>query len=296
MKKGVIITNAYYYGESTANQVARLQSEFLKIGNPVDWIDNSTLPALINDNVIFSKLTEYDFAIYLDKDPHIALMLEKSGLKLFNSAESIRLCDDKILTNIILANNNIKIPTTISSPLMYKGGDNKNMFNVIESAINYPMIIKEAHGSLGAQVYLVNDRIELLAIRNKIKLRAHLYQEFISSSWGKDMRVILIGGQVVASYMRKSELDFRSNIELGAEGILVDIEPEYARMAEQVAKILDLDYCGVDLLFGKDGEPILCEVNSNAFFLGAEKYTGNNIAEKYVKYILSVLDDTNLNR
>ena len=60
------------------------------------------------------------------------------------------------------------------------------------------------------------------------------------------------------------------------------------RLAGKAAQILKLDYCGVDLLKGKDGEPILCEVNSNAFLKGIEEVTGINIAYLYAKHI----DDT----
>ena len=79
--------------------------------------------------------------------------------------------------------------------------------------------------------------------------------------------------------------EFRSNIELGGRGERIDLPKEYALVAEKVAKHLGLDYCGVDLLEGN--EPIVCEVNSNAFFEGLELATGVRIAEKYAEYIVS---------
>ena len=54
----------------------------------------------------------------------------------------------------------------------------------------------------------------------------------------------------------------------------------------KVAKILNLDYCGVDVLFGKDGY-LICEVNSNAFFDGIEAATGINVARAYAEHICS---------
>ena len=50
---------------------------------------------------------------------------------------------------------------------------------------------------------------------------------------------------------------------------------------------MGLDYCGVDLLYGDNNEPIVCEVNSHAFFGGIEKVTGVNVAKAYAKYILN---------
>ena len=57
-------------------------------------------------------------------------------------------------------------------------------------------------------------------------------------------------------------------------------------MAIKASEILNLDYCGVDILEGKDGEPILSEVNSNAFFEGIEMTTKVNVAGAYVDYLI----------
>jgi glutathione synthase/RimK-type ligase-like ATP-grasp enzyme len=45
----------------------------------------------------------------------------------------------------------------------------------------------------------------------------------------------------------------------------------------------------MDFLIDKDGTPILCEVNSNAFFKGFEKVTGINVAKKYAEFIIKDL-------
>ena len=58
--------------------------------------------------------------------------------------------------------------------------------------------------------------------------------------------------------------------------------------AEKAAQVLKLDYCGVDLLYGEDG-PVLCEVNSNAFFEGLEAATGVNVAKLYAEYIVGTM-------
>ena len=53
---------------------------------------------------------------------------------------------------------------------------------------------------------------------------------------------------------------------------------------EGLAKALDLDIAGVDLLFDDIGYKI-CEVNSNPGFEGMENYTKKNIAEEIVQFI-----------
>lgn len=65
-------------------------------------------------------------------------------------------------------------------------------------------------------------------------------------------------------------------------------EPNAAQlhMACQVMKELKLDFAGVDLLFGEGGQPILCEVNSNAHFINIWKCTGVNTADAILDYCL----------
>ena len=50
--------------------------------------------------------------------------------------------------------------------------------------------------------------------------------------------------------------------------------------------MLNLDFAGVDILFGENDEPVLCEVNSNAQFIGLKSCTGVDVAEYIIKYII----------
>ncbi|HPD02619.1 MAG TPA: RimK family alpha-L-glutamate ligase, partial [Clostridia bacterium] len=155
----------------------------------------------------------------------------------------------------------------------------------------YPIIVKGSYGSMGQSVFKADCRAGLLELMERLKRKAHLFQKCVTSSIGKDMRIIVIGGRARAAMLRESKSDFRSNIELGASGIAVEPAPDFERAAEAAARVLGLDFCGVDVLFGENGEPIVCEVNSNAFFGGIEAATGKNIAREYAEYILSDLKE-----
>lgn len=282
--KGIIVINGYSKTEGIKYQVKRLTEEFNKKNVDIEVKKTTELLAYIENGEVKSSL-QADFIVYLDKDIHIALMLEKLGYRLFNNRESIEICDDKIRTHIMLSNEGVNMPTTISSPLMYSDSEDNFLDRILE-VLDYPIIVKEAHGSLGGQVYLCRDYNSLYKTREKLKFKPHLYQQFIHQSAGRDTRVIVIGGKVVAGYNRISTTDFRSNIELGGKGEKVELSKEYISLSERVADILNLDYCGIDIL-DDSKNPIICEVNSNAFFTGCEKITGKNIAKSYVDYIIS---------
>ena len=287
MKKVVIVINGYTIADGIKNQISRLQDEFSKRCVATEIIKNTDVFAYIFEGNVKVSLPKCDFVMYLDKDRYIAELLEKNGYKLYNSISSISKCDDKMLTHICLSNAGIKMPTTISSTLCYRDNGNRDYLESVIKKIGLPMIVKENYGSLGKQVYLVNNKSELLELENKLIHVPHLFQEFIESSKGKDFRIIVIGGKVVAYMKRENKHSYLSNLAAGGTSSVVELPKEYLDVAVKAANILALDYCGVDVLEGPNGEPIISEVNSNAFFEGIEKTTGINVAGRYVDYLLN---------
>lgn len=286
-QKGLIVVNTYEVFPSVEHMVSRLKEEFAELGIVFDVLSSGELPLWVSeDGKIQHGDLPYDFAIYLDKDPYVASMLEDAGLRLFNKADAIRLCDDKMLTYLSLSDKGIKMPKTISGPLRYSKKDSDVFLKRIEASFSFPIVVKENYGSLGRNVYLVQNKTELKELENRLSYSPRLYQELVASSFGVDNRIIVIGGKAIAWMKRKSDNgDFRSNIALGGHGEGVNLPQNYIMMAENCAKILGLDYAGIDILNGPDGEPILCEVNSNAFIKGIEEVTGINVAKAYADYI-----------
>ena len=89
--------------------------------------------------------------------------------------------------------------------------------------------------------------------------------------------------------LRYSTTDFRSNSALGGNQKPFEPSKDFIEVAEKVATLLDLDYMGIDLLFGSNGEPILCEVNSNAFFTAMENVCNVNVAKAYAEHIVKTV-------
>ncbi|MDF2614940.1 MAG: alpha-L-glutamate ligase, RimK family [Clostridia bacterium] len=293
MKRALILVNAFLRLKAAMNQPIRLKEELNKLGVEVDIEPNSINTAMIMDGKPLSFLQGYDFVIYLDKDKYTSVLLERTGLRLFNSHKSILVCDDKMETHIKLSGHGISMPDTIPGLFCYYENasikETLPRIALIEGKLGYPCIVKECYGSLGAGVYCAKNRDELLSLMEKLKCKEHLFQKMIIGSKGRDVRVIVIGGKVVSAMQRISETDFRSNIELGGRAEPFELPQSFKEICERTANILKLDYCGIDLLFGESGEPLVCEVNSNAFFGAMESVTGINVAEKYARYIYETI-------
>lgn len=241
-------------------------------------------------------LKKPDFVLFWDKDVRLALLMEQMGLRLFNCASAIAACDDKIQTWLQLKEHGIRMPKTIPAPMIYEPvfwEQTRFVNNAIEE-LGFPMIVKEAYGSFGEQVYLVNSMQELLAKMNSFETKPFLLQEFIDTSKGRDIRIQIVGDEAVCSMYRHSiTSDFRANVTRG--GQMESYTPNLAQisLATRACEILHLDFAGVDLLFGPEEEPILCEINSNAHFINLFKATGVNVSNHIMDYIIHCFKEKN---
>ena len=290
--KGAIVINPYLVPESSVLQAKRISEEFERLGVRMQTVTDGFLRASVGDGKIQVEL-DCDFVIYLDKDKYFSSILEKSGYKLFNSHSSIRVCDDKAQTYIALSEKGIKVPKTIFGALCFRDGKNidEKWVDTIIGQLGLPLIVKECYGSLGANVYKADTKQELIELMKKVQLKPHLFQEYIDAVRGTDIRVIVIGGKTICAMKRYNPDDFRSNVALGGDGEVFELPDTFKKMAEDCASALGLDYCGVDLLIDKDGNPVVCEVNSNAFFDKIEKVTGVNVAKEYAKHVIDCVKE-----
>ena len=287
--KGLILVNAYTQSEHELNQPRRIMAELAGLGVPCDLRRNNFVPAWVAGDIRSDAARGYDFCVYLDKDRYVPRLLERTGMRLFNRAQAVEACDDKMLTHIALAEM-VPMPATIPAPLCYTAGAplSEEFLGRVEDILGYPVVVKECYGSLGMGVYLAHDRAQLREIAASLQGKPHLFQKFITESAGRDLRVIVIGGRAVGAMRRTSQGDFRSNAELGGRGEAAAPDPAVTAICERAASALGLDYCGVDLLLSADG-PLVCEVNSNAFFGTFERVTDINVARAYAEHIVSTM-------
>ena len=284
--RGVIITNQ----EVGHNQykIDRFKEEFAKKNIPLDVIANDGTLAEIVDNNIKVNLSKYDFVLYVDKDIYLARLLEKAGYRLFNKPDFIKMCDDKSLTFIRCANEGIRMPLTITAPLVYSSSTNIHyeFLDEVIKKIGLPMIVKKVYGSLGEGVYKVDTKEQLINLYTEICHSPILFQKYMGKSKGYSIRVLIIDGKVFGGFRRINKGDFRSNFGETASGEIIKNPEKYFTFAGEIAKKLQIEYAGIDFLDDENGDPVLCEINSNAFFEEFEKVTGLNVAEAYCNMVI----------
>lgn len=257
---------------------------------------NAELLVGIGTSYVIEKMIQKEnpaFVLFWDKDIRLAEYLESLSLRLFNTAKSIEICDNKAMTHIALKQKNIRMPKTILAPMTYAniGYTNYNFVDIMIEQLGFPMVVKECYGSFGQQVYLVHNTDELRTCIDQIGAKPFLAQEYIASSFARDIRLNVVGDEVVATMYRYSDTgDFRANISNGGKMKCYDPTKEQIKLAVDCVKALDLDFAGVDLLFDENDRPIVCEVNSNAHFKNIYDCTKVNVAEHILAYICNRLD------
>lgn len=282
--KGVIVYNNSFRDRLVLEHIGMFKQAFGIRG--VQLEENHTFTVGYGNGFDFCR-PEADFVLFYDKDVKCAYSLEKSGYRVFNSARAIEICDNKQLTYEYLCRD-VPVIKTIAAPLVYNNAHKveAEFLDLIEDSLGYPVVVKKSFGSQGKQVYLAKNRDELSRYREQLMTEPHLYQQFVSSSIGRDLRVYVLGGRAVFAVERNNTDDFRTNTGYNTKMSLVTLPEEAKDIALRSAALTGADFCAVDLLFGTDSF-IVCEVNSNMFFKTIFNQFGINFAEHIADYIIA---------
>ncbi|SFD58284.1 SSU ribosomal protein S6P modification protein [Lentibacillus persicus] len=292
---GWIIYNGYLPGDKFLDFAQWIQHAAAKQGIETTIYRNSDILNLLSSESLTllsaQKFTWPDFVVFADKDIYLATQLELMGLQVFNSAKAIAASDDKIASYQLLAANKLPVPKTVIAPKAFHQL-NYNPIDDYSEAIRilgYPMIVKEAFGSFGEQVYLIHTKDELAEIIQQLQGRPFMLQEFIAESAGKDVRLQVVGNKVVAAMARYSENDFRANVTTGGKMQFYQPTSAEEQIAVAASKTLGTDFAGVDILHGANDKPIICEINSNAHIRNIFDCTGVDVGDYIITYIQTAL-------
>lgn len=278
----LIVRNAFLNTQGFAMHVEWFKQSFIKLGANVTVRSNAQLTDT-------EELPRCDGVFFWDKDIPLGKRMVKSGLKLFNMPEAIDLCDSKIDTYLKLKDV-VAMPHTWIAPMTYPkiGFTSLDFLDAVEKSIGYPMVVKESRGSFGKEVYLVKNRSQ---VANTLKTSGVelIFQEFVSGSCGRDVRVVASGGKIIAAVLRKGAAgDFRSNAALGGSAEKYALSSAEEEIALKALSASGCHFAGIDLLFGESG-PLLCELNSNAHLKVTAEASGIDAAFEIAKSVMKDL-------
>ncbi len=206
---------------------------------------------------------------------------EMMGVYTPNRAMAIESSRNKLRSLQVLSREGVGMPRTsiahssslVAEALSHVGGA--------------PAIVKSLEGTQGLGVGIVESERSARSVIEAFAAQhvEVLIQEFIEEAGNSDIRVLVVGGEVVAAMKRTGEEgDFRSNLHRGGGAEAVELSDDERRTAIAAARALELKVCGVDMLRSSRG-PVVMEVNSSPGLEGVEKSTGEDIAGRIIEFI-----------
>lgn len=206
---------------------------------------------------------------------------EMCGSYPLNESLAITRARDKLRSLQLLARAGIALPVT---GFAHSPDDTHDLIEMVGGA---PLVVKLVEGTQGIGVVLAETRQAAESVIDAFRgLNAHiLVQEFIKEARGRDVRCLVIGGEVVGAIEREAkDGDFRSNLHRGGTARRVTISESEREIAIKAAATLGLDVAGVDILRATRG-PLVMEVNASPGLEGIEQTTGLDIAAMMIGWI-----------
>lgn len=283
MKKGLLIYNDCDY-ELNSEFAQRFLNKCKSYMLEINLAMQSNLKYGICDGEIFAcyngknfDKNNYDFAINRTRNAYIADILEFKGIRVYNSATVTKLANDKNAAYIHAAK--LKIPCLDTAIC------EKDAVKYIKP--DFPVVVKQPFGHGGENIYLCNTIEEIEERAKETKERFLTVQQKLNCAAVNDIRVYIMGNNVIGAVKRTATKGFKANYCKG--GNITLIEPDKI-LLEYVNKILENDYydfAGIDFLY-----------NGNYYFNEIEDAVGSrslcilkntDITDMYLEYISNTL-------
>lgn len=276
MKKGYLIER--YTDMGSAYTTARLLTEAKSAGInlSVVGVEDVTL----KNGTLFHKgqpLTEADFVINRYKYGVLKDCINRLAKHQYNRLEGLNRFVNKANELLALAGGSLCFPEYIL-------GRQGISYEEIADYLGVPFVAKGLLSSQGRQVYLVSGKEAYEKIRNKHGEEELLFQEFVKSSYGRDVRFFMIQGEVIACMGRRAKEGFRANFALGGSVEKYEVDHRIREIGREIYEKTGLELLGVDLLFGEE-DYVFCEINVTPGIEGMERATGVNVAGKIIGHV-----------
>jgi ribosomal protein S6--L-glutamate ligase len=205
--------------------------------------------------------------------------LERAGVAVLNPPKAIEICVDKYLTTARLCAAGLAVPATIAC---------QNADDAMEGfkKLGGDVVVKPLFGSEGRGMLRIADpdlAWRTFQVLGRVQSVLYLQQFVVSSGW--DLRIFVMGGEVVAGMRRFAKNDWRANVAQGGTAERFSPDSRQAGLALRAAEVVGAPVAGVDLLPGKDGQWYVLEVNAVPGWRALTSVTGEDIAVRMLEYL-----------
>ncbi|MGH2614371.1 MAG: lysine biosynthesis protein LysX [Thermomicrobiales bacterium] len=231
-----------------------------------------------------------DFDVVLDRcvahsrSGYTLRAFQRWGVPTLNSAEAVRLCDDKAENSLVLEAAGIPTPRTLIA---------FDIDSALQAcaAVGYPAVLKPVTGSWGRLLARVNGPEQARSILEQKKALGSFHhaifyvQEYVEKP-DRDIRAYVVGDRVLAASYRTAN-HWVTNAARGAESKPCPITPDIEDLALRSCAAVGARLAGVDLIETRDGLAVI-EVNTGGEFKGLMSTTDVDIAGAIVDEAMQI--------
>ncbi len=247
------------------------------------------------------EIEKPDFVINRAIYPLLSKQFECMGIRVFNNSYVSEICNDKARTYQYLAQTGIKMVDSS----FYRNCQVKEVLSKVDEST----VIKAVEGHGGRQVFLVepsevleyepdsesdDDMENSISIKNKNDIMNGLecsdvvVQPLIGRKH-QDLRVYVIGKEIVAAVLRTAREGFKSNFSLGGEVRLYQLSEDEVAIVNIIMKQFEFGLVGIDFIIGDEGELIFNEIEDVVGARMLYQCSEINLVERYLKFIMNIL-------
>ncbi len=280
--------------------IQRLRQAFEARGDTFDMVNPLDCSVVVGENskpqVVYQdeELTGYDlvlprvasftdFGIQVVRvmETAVASNLMMSGSVSVNHPLAKFRAHNKFFTIQALAGAGVPVPSTVLT------WDSDYIAQLVGQDWGVPIILKMLEGTWGMGVMRADSLEAAVSTFEALQGTGRLLtaQRYIRESAGRDIRVIVVGDQVIGAVRRIApEGEFRANIHRGAISEAIDLAKEDQDLALRAARALELEIAGVDMLETDQGLQVI-EVNPAPGFKAIEESLGIDAAGPIARYL-----------
>lgn len=206
--------------------------------------------------------------------------LAEQGVRVINSPKAIECAVDKYLTTQRLAQAGIPVPDTVVC---------ENSETALEAfeELGRDVVVKPLFGAEGRGLMRVDHpELALRTFRTLERQNAVIYLQRFLADPGRDVRILLLDDEVVASIARQpSEGDFRANLAQQGRAAAYQPTDREIELSRKSADVTGCVFAGVDLMQTATGETVVIEVNAVPGWRSLQRYCRVNVPDRLIRWL-----------
>lgn len=221
-----------------------------------------------------------DLAIVRTINPRLSRHLEFVGISVVNHSQISELCNDKARTYQEIAK--LKLPMIPSTFCKHEC-----LWQQI-CHITGKTVVKTVDGHGGQEVFLLDPEGNDLELKVKEILK-HTTSDFVIQplfgSKNQDLRVYVLGNQIVAAVLRTSKEGFKANYSLGGNVTEYCLSEEETKRVEKIINHFNFDLVGIDFILDDDHSLVFNEIEDVVGARMLYECTSVDLVDHYLRYL-----------